>query len=113
MVLGDLLFSLILLFFCNCVPAKEPISDRKLVMPEPRKYFYLELFLPHSFPGKCINMGLMSKKHPFLLAHVVPGNVIESLDSFPWQQATLLPRTLLAFLFEKICSIFEIQSYLY
>ena len=99
-----------LLYLCTC--KRQPISDSKLVMPEPHKYFYLELFLPHSFPGKCMNIGLMSNKHPFLLAHVVPGNVIESLDSFPWQQATLLPRTLLAFLFEKICSIFEIQSYL-
>lgn len=59
-----------------------------------------------------MNTGLVSERHPFHLAHVVPGNVIESLDSFPWQQATLSPRTLLALFFKRLYSIFEIQSYL-
>ena len=55
-------------------------------------------------------MGFVSERHRFHLAHVVLGNVIESLASFPWQQATLLPRTLLGFLFEKVCSVCEIQA---
>lgn len=78
------------------------------------EYFYIPFNLsfpcPRVLPEKYMNMGLVSERHPFLLAHVVLGNVIESLDSFPWQQATVSPRTLLAFLFKKLCSIFEIQS---
>lgn len=84
-------------------------------MPESHKdYLHIPFILSFSFsrilPGKYMSTGLMSKRSPFHSAYVVPGNVIESLDSFPWQQATLSPRTLPAFL--KVCSVFEIQSYL-
>lgn len=102
--------------FTFCAPAKNN-NVHLAILPRPShliEYFYCAFILAVSFPrvspGDPMGRRLESESLPSHLAHVVPGNVTESLDSFPWQQATPPQRTLLAFLSKKLCSIFEIQG---
>lgn len=65
-----LLFPLILFFFCNCVPAKD--NQFQTASLQCLNHINTSFFLPHSFPGKCINIELMSEKASFLLSSCGP-----------------------------------------